>query len=88
MSDPIKYLLPENEIPRHWYNLVPDLSHPPPPPVNPATGEPATPDDFAAIFPAPIIEQEMSAEREIEIPSEVREIYKQWRPSPLFRARR
>ncbi|MCC5804961.1 MAG: TrpB-like pyridoxal phosphate-dependent enzyme [Opitutales bacterium] len=88
MSDPIKYLLPENDIPRHWYNLVADLPGPPPPPLNPATGKPATADDFAAIFPQPVIEQEMSAEREIEIPAEVRDIYKQWRPSPLFRARR
>ena len=88
MSDPIKYLLPENDIPRHWYNLVADLAEPPPPPLNPGTGKPATADDFAAIFPPPVIEQEMTAEREVEIPAEVRDIYKQWRPSPLFRARR
>ncbi len=88
MSDTIKYLLSEDDIPRHWYNIAADLPEGLPPPLNPATGRVATAADFEAIFPDAIIEQEMSREREIEIPKEVRDIYRQWRPSPLYRARR
>src|SRR4029453_12815410 len=70
-------------------NLLADLpGDPPPPPLSPATGEPIGPDDLSAIFPMALIEQEVSTEPEIEIPEEVRDIYRLWRPTPLFRARR
>ncbi|HUF20957.1 MAG TPA: TrpB-like pyridoxal phosphate-dependent enzyme [Burkholderiales bacterium] len=88
MADSIKYLLLEEQIPKTWYNLVADLPSPPPPPLHPGTLQPLGPDDLAPLFPMSLIEQEVSAEREIEIPGPVREIYKQWRPSPLYRARR
>jgi tryptophan synthase beta chain len=88
MADTIKYLLPEEQIPKFWYNLMADLPSPPPPPLHPGTLQPLGPDDLAPLFPMSLIMQEVSAEREIEIPDPVREIYKQWRPSPLFRARR
>jgi tryptophan synthase beta chain len=88
MGEPLKYLLPESEIPTHWVNLLPDLPGEPAPPLHPATTEPLGPDDLAPIFPMRLIEQEVSAEPEIEIPEEVREIYKLWRPTPLYRARR
>ncbi len=88
MADTVKYLLPEEQIPKFWYNLMADLPSPPPPPLHPGTLQPLGPDDLAPLFPMSLIMQEVSAEREIEIPDPVREIYKQWRPSPLFRARR
>ena len=88
MADTIKYLLTEEQIPKVWYNLMADLPSPPPPPLHPGTLQPLGPDDLAPLFPMALIMQEVSAEREIEIPGPVREIYKQWRPSPLFRARR
>jgi tryptophan synthase beta chain len=81
-----RILLGENELPRAWYNIRPDLPKPLPPPLHPATLEPVVPDDLAPIFPQALIEQEMSAERWIDIPDEVREIYKMWRPTPLQRA--
>jgi tryptophan synthase beta chain len=83
-----KYILPESSIPTSWVNILPDLPGEPLPPLSPATGEPAGPDDLSAIFPMDLIAQEMSAVPEIEIPEEVREIYKLWRPTPLIRARR
>ena len=88
MGEPLKYLLPESEIPTHWVNLLADLGPPPRPPLHPGTKEPLGPEDLAPIFPMALIEQEVSAEPEIEIPDEVREIYKLWRPTPLHRARR
>ena len=88
MADPTKILLDESEIPTHWYNVVADLPAPPPPPLHPGTHEPIGPDDLSALFPMALIEQEVSAERYIEIPQEVREVYELWRPSPLFRAKR
>ncbi len=88
MADTIKYLLSEEQIPRTWYNVMADLPSPPPPPLHPGTLKPLGPDDLAPLFPMALIMQEVSAEREIEIPGPVREIYKQWRPSPLYRARR
>ena len=88
MAETIKYLLPEEQIPKSWYNLMADLPSPPPPPLHPGTLQPLGPDDLAPLFPMSLIMQEVSGEREIEIPGPVREIYKQWRPSPLFRARR
>lgn len=80
--------LQERDIPTHWVNLVPDLPEPPLPPLHPGTLEPAGPDDLAAIFPPAIIAQEVSGEPDVEIPEQVREAYKLWRPTPLFRARR
>jgi tryptophan synthase beta chain len=88
MSDSVKYLLPEERIPRAWYNIAADLPQPLPPPLHPGTGKPIGPDDLSPIFPMALIAQEVSAEREIEIPGPVREVYKLWRPAPLFRARR
>lgn len=82
-----KILLEENEIPQNWYNVVADMPNPPPPPLGP-DGKPLTPDALTAIFPNALIEQEMSAERWVPIPEEVREIYQLWRPSPLYRAHR
>ena len=88
MSEPTKYLLSESEIPASWVNLMADLGPPPHPPLHPGTKEPLGPEDLAPLFPMALIEQEMSAEPEIGIPDEVREIYGLWRPTPLFRARR
>ena len=88
MSDTIKYLLPESEIPKDWYNLIADLPEPPPAVLHPGTHEPVGPDDLAPLFPMSLIIQEVSGERYLEIPEPVRDIYKQWRPSPMFRARR
>jgi tryptophan synthase beta chain len=89
MAEPVKFSLAEEEIPTRWINLLADLpGEPPPPPLSPATGEPVGPEDLSAIFPAGLIEQEVSAEPEIEIPDEVRDIYRLWRPTPLYRARR
>ncbi len=85
MTEPTRILLDENEIPTHWYNVVADMANPPAPPLGP-DGNPATPEQMGAIFPGAILEQEMSAERWIAIPEEVREIYKVWRPAPLMRA--
>jgi pyridoxal-phosphate dependent TrpB-like enzyme len=86
MSD-VKILLNESDIPTHWYNVVADMPNPPLPPLAP-DGNPVTPEQMLAIFPGPLLEQEMSGERWIPIPEPVREIYKQWRPTPMFRARR
>jgi tryptophan synthase beta chain len=88
MSDAtVKYTLDESAIPTHWINLLPDLPGDPKPPLSPATMEPAGPDDLTPIFPMELIGQEVSMEPEIEIPGEVRDIYRRWRPTPLFRAR-
>ncbi|WP_053238650.1 TrpB-like pyridoxal phosphate-dependent enzyme [Sandaracinus amylolyticus] len=81
-----KYLLPESEIPRHWYNILADLGSPPAPVLHPGTKEAVGPSDLAPLFPMAIIEQEMSAQREIAIPDEVRDVLGLWRPTPLFRA--
>jgi len=83
-----KINLSEKEIPHSWYNLTADLPFKLPPPINPATGKPLVKDDLRAIFPLSLIEQEMSQQRWIEIPSSVRDIYRLWRPTPLRRARR
>jgi tryptophan synthase beta chain len=89
MGETVKFTLSEDQIPHSWVNLLADLpGDPPPPPLNPQTGEPAGPDDLSAIFPMGLIEQEVSTAPEIEIPDEVREIYRLWRPTPLFRALR
>lgn len=88
MSDIVKYVLSEDRIPRSWYNILADLPEPLPPVLHPGTGQPIGPDDLAPLFPMALIGQEVSTEREIEIPEPVRQIYRQWRPSPLYRARR
>jgi tryptophan synthase beta chain len=81
-----KFLLGENQIPTHWYNVIPDLPGPMAPVLHPATAKPVTPDDLLPLFPMGLIEQEVSRERWVKIPDEVREIYRLWRPSPLHRA--
>ena len=78
----------EDRIPRAWYNIVADLPSPPPPVLHPGTGKPVGPDDLAPLFPMALIGQEVSAERHIEIPAPVRDVYRMWRPTPLYRARR
>ncbi|MDO9518416.1 MAG: TrpB-like pyridoxal phosphate-dependent enzyme [Methanosarcinaceae archaeon] len=83
-----KILLDENEIPKKWYNILADLPTPLAPPLNPATKEPIGPEDLAAIFPMELIKQEMSPQQYIDIPEEVRDIYRLWRPSPVYRAHR
>ncbi|MCB1005838.1 MAG: TrpB-like pyridoxal-phosphate dependent enzyme, partial [Acidimicrobiales bacterium] len=88
MAEQTKYLLDESELPTHWYNLIPDLPAPPPPPLHPATNEPVGPADLAPLFPMALILQEVSTDSYIEIPEEVRDVYRLWRPSPLYRARR
>jgi len=83
-----KYFLPEEKIPKAWYNIAADLPQPPAPVLHPGTGQPIGPDDLAPLFPMALIGQEVSAERDIEIPEPVREAYRLWRPAPLYRARR
>lgn len=83
-----KYLLSEDQMPRAWYNIMADMPNPPAPVLHPGTKQPVTPDDLAPLFPVALILQEVSTERYIEIPDPVRQVYFQWRPSPLFRARR
>jgi tryptophan synthase beta chain len=88
MSETVKYVLDESRLPTHWYNLAADLPSLPPPPLHPGTRQPIGPDDLAPLFPMALIGQEVSTEREIEIPEPVSEIYRHWRPTPLIRARR
>ncbi|MCH8837487.1 MAG: pyridoxal-phosphate dependent enzyme, partial [Candidatus Marinimicrobia bacterium] len=85
---PIKTTLPDTDIPKSFYNIVADLPSPPPPVLNPGTGQPIGPDDLAPLFPMALIMQEVSTDREVEIPEPVRTIFQQWRPTPLYRARR
>jgi tryptophan synthase beta chain len=84
----VKYLLTEDRMPTAWYNVAADLPAPPPPVLHPGTHQPIGPADLAPLFPMALILQEVSTERSIEIPEEVQAIYRQWRPTPLFRARR
>ena len=84
----VKYILDEKEIPQYWYNIQADLPKPLPPSLHPGTKKPLTPEDLAPLFPMELIKQEVSTERYIEIPDEIRTIYKLWRPTTLFRARR
>jgi len=86
--EPIKYLLPDDAIPTSWYNLQADFPEPLPPVLHPGTGKPIGPDDLAPLFADELIGQEVSTERWIEIPDEIRQILAQWRCTPLFRARR
>jgi tryptophan synthase beta chain len=83
-----KILLDESQLPTQWYNVVPDLPSPPPPPLHPATLQPIGPDDLAPLFPMDLIAQEVTTERYVDIPGEVLDVYKLWRPSPLYRAHR
>lgn len=83
-----KILLDEKDLPQQWYNVLADMPSPPAPPLNPQTRQPLRPEDLSPIFPMALIEQEVSTKRWIDIPEEVREIYRLWRPTPLFRARR
>jgi tryptophan synthase beta chain len=83
-----KILLGEDRIPKQWYNIIPDMPGPLAPVINPRTLQPVTPDDLLPLFPMGLIEQEVSSQRWIDIPDEVREVYKLWRPSPLYRAHR
>ena len=90
MSDPkqTKVVLDESQMPTHWYNIVADLPTPPPPHLHPGTQQPLEPADLAPLFPPALIEQEVTTERWIEIPAEVHDIYRLWRPSPFYRAHR
>jgi tryptophan synthase beta chain len=87
-SGATKILLDESELPEQWYNIAADMPHPTLPPLHPGTGQPIGPQDLAPLFPMALIEQEVSRERWIPIPQEVRDVYKLWRPTPLYRARR
>ncbi len=86
MSQPTRFTLPQADIPSQWYNLLADFPEPLPPPLHPGTKQPVTPDLMTAIFPENLVMQEMSPERWIEVPEEVRDIYALWRPTPLLRA--
>ncbi len=88
MNTKTRYLLDESDLPKFWYNINADMPVPPTPVLHPQTKEPVTPDFLSVLFPMELIQQEVSTERYIEIPEEVREIYKLWRPTPLIRARR
>jgi tryptophan synthase beta chain len=88
MNERTKFLLSEDQIPTAWYNIQPDLPAPLPPVLHPGTLKPIGPDDLAPLFPMGLIAQEVSQERNVPIPEEVREAYKLWRPTPLIRARR
>jgi tryptophan synthase beta chain len=88
MSDQTRFLLNETDLPKSWYNVMADSPVPPTPVLHPGTKEPVTPDFLSVLFPMELIMQEISTERYIDIPEEVREIYKLYRPTPLVRARR
>ncbi|GAB3455457.1 TrpB-like pyridoxal phosphate-dependent enzyme [Actinophytocola sediminis] len=88
MAGRTTFRLDESDLPTRWYNIVPDLPEPPPPPLHPATREPIGPADLAPLFPMALIEQEVSRDRYVPIPEEVREVYRLWRPAPLIRAHR
>jgi tryptophan synthase beta chain len=88
MSDQTRFILDQSDLPREWYNINADMPVPPTPYLHPQTKEPVTPDFLSVLFPMELIMQEVSTERYIQIPEEVREIYKLWRPTPLLRARR
>lgn len=86
MNEQYKYLLSESEMPTQWYNIIPDLPNPLPPPLNPQTMEPIGPEDLAPLFPMGLIMQEVSEDSFIDIPDPILDLYKLYRPSPLFRA--
>jgi tryptophan synthase beta chain len=88
MSNQVKYVLQESEMPQQWYNIIPDLPSPPPPPLHPGTRQPVGPDDLAPLFPTALIMQEVSGDSYIAIPEAVQDVYRLWRPTPLYRARK
>ena len=88
MDERTKIMLDESEIPRQWYNVLPDLPSPMPPPLHPATLQPVGPQDLAPLFPVELIRQEVTDQGFVPIPDEVIDVYRLWRPTPLFRARR
>ncbi len=88
MTKRTKFVLDEEQIPRAWYNIAADLPQPAPPVLHPGTGQPIGPADLAPLFPMELIKQVVSTEREIEIPEPVRDAYRLFRPSPLYRAHR
>ena len=88
MTERTKFILDESQIPTQWYNIIPDLPAPPPPPLHPGTLQPVGPDDLAPLFPMELIRQEVTGESYVDIPGEVIDVYKLWRPTPLFRAHR
>jgi len=88
MKDTIKFNLSEKEMPTKWYNILPELPVPLPPPLHPGTGQPLGPADLAPLFPMALIQQEMSSDKYIEIPEEIQDVYRTWRPTTLFRAKK
>ncbi len=88
MTGRTKITLDESEIPRQWYNVIPDLPSPPPPPLHPGTLQPVGPEDLAPLFSMALIAQEVTADSYVPIPDEVLDVYRLWRPTPLYRARR
>jgi tryptophan synthase beta chain len=88
VAERTKIILPESEMPRQWYNAIPDLPSPPPPPLHPGTLQPIGPDDLAPLFPFELIAQEVTTDSYVDIPDEVLDVYRLWRPTPLFRAHR
>ncbi len=88
MADYYRVTLPDSEVPTQWYNVIPDLPAPPPPPLHPGTLEPVGPDDLAPLFPMALIGQEVTGDSYVDIPGGVIDVLRLWRPSPLFRARR
>jgi tryptophan synthase beta chain len=88
VTERTKIILDESEIPTQWYNVIPDLPAPPPPPLHPGTLQPVGPDDLAPLFPMELIRQEVTGDSYVDIPGEVLDVYRLWRPTPLFRARR
>ena len=88
MSSQVKFVLDETQIPKTWYNLAADLPKPLPPVLHPGTKQPVGPGDLEPLFPMALILQEVSAERTIDIPEPIRDVYRMWRPTPLIRARR
>lgn len=88
MSEQTRYLLPEDQIPTAWYNILPDLPAPLPPVLHPGAGQPIGPQDLLPLFPLEVIKQEVSTEQYVDIPGEVIDVYRLWRPTPLYRAHR
>src|SRR6266700_377667 len=88
VTERTKITLDESEIPRQWYNMIPDLPAPPPPPLHPGTGQPVGPEDLAPLFPMELIRQEVATDSYIAVPDEVLDVYRLWRPTPLYRAHR
>ena len=88
MTGRTKIMLDESELPRQWYNVIPDLPSPPPPPLHPGTLQPVGPEDLAPLFPMALIAQEVTADSYVPVPDEVLDVYRLWRPTPLYRARR